>query len=213
MAAAATPVITCPSCSKKFKGKSDLSGKRIRCPFCEEPFVVPASAAAAKQAVKAAKGEKKTAAPIGFKPDDDEEFGPASNPYGMTKLDLTPRCPHCANEMLSEDAVVCVYCGYNTLTRTWGKTKKVIAHTAGEHFAHLLPGILYASAILTAIILVIFLSVALPGMVQGGHLEWLDHESVRLWICIIVLFGIYPLGLLAYRRLVLEPMPPEKVKD
>src|SRR2546421_8696495 len=35
------PPITCPSCAKKFKSKADLRGKRIRCPFCSESFIVP----------------------------------------------------------------------------------------------------------------------------------------------------------------------------
>ena len=35
------PAITCPRCQKKFKGKPELYGKRIRCPGCHKPFVVP----------------------------------------------------------------------------------------------------------------------------------------------------------------------------
>src|SRR5215831_3107456 len=38
---ATTSVITCPECRKKFKGRADLQGKKIRCPFCTKPFVVP----------------------------------------------------------------------------------------------------------------------------------------------------------------------------
>ena len=38
---AASPPITCPSCAKEFKSKADLRGKRIRCPFCSESFIVP----------------------------------------------------------------------------------------------------------------------------------------------------------------------------
>src|SRR5262245_6902140 len=37
----ASAVITCPKCVKKFKGRDDLAGKKIKCPFCAHPFVVP----------------------------------------------------------------------------------------------------------------------------------------------------------------------------
>ena len=45
---------------------------------------------------------------------DDEED---ANPYGVTALDTAPRCPDCANEMESEDAIICLHCGYNSRTR------------------------------------------------------------------------------------------------
>src|SRR6516225_3042956 len=135
---AARTIITCPECNKKFKGKEDLHGKKIRCPFCKEPFVVADAEeddehatipprGSGKGAAKKADGKAPAALPAGRESDD--EFDQASNPYGVTKLDLAPRCPNCANEMESEEAVVCLFCGYNTLTRTWGKTKKVFALT------------------------------------------------------------------------------------
>src|SRR5262245_44499307 len=123
----ASPVITCPECQKQFKGKGDLQGKKIRCPFCREPFTVPVveeERPAAKPAAKkpAAKAAAKSASAKQMAGDDDDN----PNPYGITQLDIAPRCPNCANEMESEEAVICLYCGYNTLTRTWGKTDKVI---------------------------------------------------------------------------------------
>src|SRR5262245_40920573 len=181
---AGSPIITCPECGKKFKGKGDLSGKRIRCPFCAEAFVVgagadietaspprpersaPTATATARQSPKPPppatrpSPPKPPAKPADSKPSpkasakpapaptppppaaaaDDDEDG--KNPYGITDLDLAPRCPNCASEMESEEAVVCLHCGYNTLTREWGKTEKVIATTGGEHFLYLLPGLL-----------------------------------------------------------------------
>jgi len=40
---AAAPVITCPDCKKRFKGKPELVGKKIKCPGCSKAFVVPPS--------------------------------------------------------------------------------------------------------------------------------------------------------------------------
>src|SRR5215813_4141009 len=37
---AATSVITCPECHKKFKGREELLGKRVRCPNCNHGFIV-----------------------------------------------------------------------------------------------------------------------------------------------------------------------------
>ena len=34
-----------------------------------------------------------------------------NNPYGMTFEKLGNRCPDCANELESEEAVVCLHCG------------------------------------------------------------------------------------------------------
>ena len=38
---AESPIITCPECRKKFKGKGNLEGKKIKCPQCAKAFVVP----------------------------------------------------------------------------------------------------------------------------------------------------------------------------
>src|SRR5205085_12090110 len=72
----------------------------------------------------------------------DEELEADSNPYGVSTLDLSPRCPNCANELESADALICLHCGYNTQTRRWASTKKTIEHTGGENFAWLLPGLI-----------------------------------------------------------------------
>ncbi len=122
----ANPVITCPTCNKKFRGKEELEGKRIRCPFCKEPFVVPASESQAIKKAPAKAGQQATQAPQKRATDWDDE-DEDSNPYAVTDLDLRARCPHCAQPMASEDAVVCLYCGYNIQTPEIGKTEKVIA--------------------------------------------------------------------------------------
>ena len=38
------PVVKCPDCGKSLKVGDDLAGKRVRCPGCKNPFVVPESA-------------------------------------------------------------------------------------------------------------------------------------------------------------------------
>ncbi len=214
----ASAVITCPECAKKFKGQENLAGKRIRCPFCKKPFLVPVadddeaeSPVPKKEPVAAAAASKP---PAQAASDDEDEFEEGKDPYGVAALDLAPRCPHCTKKMVSAEAVVCVYCGYNTLTRTHGATVKLIATTAGEHFMHLLPGLLNFGFILFLIALFGFYSLVFPSMVGGGDLSFLDAESMRLLpLMFIFLPGLWPLGYFAYKRLVLEPKPKEKIKE
>lgn len=209
-----SPVITCPECKKKFKGKGDLAGKKIKCPLCSKVFVVPAAGAEAKsEAVKAGAAPAPgtapapAAAPMKFA-DDEEDANP--NPYGVTALDLAPRCPNCAQEMEDEKAFICLYCGYNTLTREIGRTEKLIAHTSGEKFKHWLPGLMNLFAIFFMVGLITFFSTVVPGMVEGGRLSFLDHESLRMWLTLIFLSLIWTCGFFAYKRLILEPTPQEK---
>lgn len=194
---AESPIITCPECAKKFKGKGDLSGKRIRCPFCTKVFVVPAGV---KEAVKAAPAKI-------FHDDDDDK-----NPYGVTHLDISPRCPNCANLMEDEKAFVCLFCGYNTLTRELGHTEKAIGHTVGERFVYLLPGLLCATGALILICWQLFFALVLPGLVKNSWAEFLDHESMRLWSTTPLLSSLWALGYFAFNRLVVKPTPPLKSK-
>src|SRR5262245_62145136 len=114
---AATSVITCPECNKKFKGREDLVGRRVRCPNCDHGFIVqnlaqdkvdsegapaPREAVTAREPV-AAPAAVPAAAPPPEPPKParsrlDEELEADSNPYGVSTLDLSPRCPNCANE-------------------------------------------------------------------------------------------------------------------
>jgi hypothetical protein len=205
---AATAIIACPECKRKFKGKKELQGKKIRCPFCKEPFVVKRLAVDEVEAATVPPGGAKAGT------NDDDEFEQGSNPYGITELDLAPRCPNCANEMESEEAVVCLFCGYNTLTRAWGKTAKVIELTFRDYFMHLLPALVGVLLIILLIAGVIYYCLVLPGMKKWSWLDLVtDHESTRLWIAAIVLAIIWGFGYFAFNRIVLNTKPPDKVKD
>ena len=114
---ASTITIICPECDQQMKASDQVIGKKIRCKGCSAVF--PAKAATAKPA-----GPKK-AAP---KKDDDDED---ASPYGITEDTFTPRCPQCANEMESREAVVCLYCGYNTVMRTQKRARAKSATSRG----------------------------------------------------------------------------------
>lgn len=196
-----SPVITCPECKKKFKGKGNLEGKKIKCPLCAKMIIVPT--AAKSEAVKEAP------APPPPAHDDDEAGGKG---YGITTLDIAPRCPNCAQLMADEKAFICLYCGYNTMTREVGKTEKLMSHTAGERFKHLLPGIISLMVAYTFIIGLTYFSVVLPENLGKGSLKFLDHESLRIWFTLISLSFMWGCGLFAYKRLIVNPTPEAKKK-
>jgi hypothetical protein len=212
-------VITCTNCGKRFKGKETLQGKKLSCPFCKEIFLVagrkePAAGSAPQSAKGAGQKENVAAAIVAAKSElnDDDKFYDR-NPYDITELDLTPRCPNCANELASEEAVICLYCGYNTQTRAWGRTEKVVAHTGGERFLWLLPGLLSALGFVALTVFLIFYCLGLPAYVQGSWMRFMDHESMRMWLTVMLLFPIWIAGRYAFNRLALHPIPPDKVKD
>jgi hypothetical protein len=181
-------VINCPECKKKFKGKGDLEGKKIKCPFCAKAFVVPSKNAGAATMATA---------------DDDDETG-----YGVTALDLQARCPHCAKPMESDTAIICLFCGYNTVTRELGKTEKVIGLKFSDVFWYQFPGMLAAFGCFLLLLGMLFFNLVMPSIGP----EFLNHESMRLWICSIFLGGTWAMGTFAFSRLVLHPFPEEERK-
>ena len=220
----AAPIITCPACTKKFKGKEGLEGKRIKCPLCATPFVVPANlsdqikagAPGAMPQAKAKGGAKKEGEGpamlkhqrVSWNKEDDNK-----DPYKLGEFDLRARCPNCANLMESEEAVICVFCGYNTQTREWGQTVKTMSVTAGQHIVHLLPGFFFLIMLIVFIVGLLLFCLELPALVQNTWASILDHESSRMWIILLAMLFMWAFGMLAFRRLVLNPKPQEKKKE
>ncbi|GEM_PF-2815986 len=215
----AAPVITCPACTKKFKGKDGLEGKRIKCPLCATPFVVTSeqikagAPAGAKDGPPIKMKEDKPAAAmkhqrVSWNKEDEDSTG-----YKLGQFDLRARCPNCANLMESEEAIICVYCGYNLQTRTWGSTKRTTSVTGGQHFLHLLPGLLYFVLLITFVVGILFFCLELPPLIVGTWASIFDHESLRMWIIGLALGFMWLFGLLTVKRLVLNPKPQEIEKE
>ena len=214
----AAPIITCPACTKKFKGKEGIEGKKIKCPLCATPFVVPLAGGQ----IKARHPEAKNSGGIQLK---EQDATPANmqaqqrvswdaeddnhNPYDLGEFDERVRCPNCANLMEDNKAVVCLFCGYNTLTREWGQTVKAMQVTGSQHLVHLLPGFFFLFMLILFMVGILFFCLELPPLVQGTWARYFDHESVRMWIIMIALAFMWAFGMLAFRRLVLFPKPKE----
>jgi len=211
-------VVACPECEKKFKPKSDVRGKKIKCPFCTHPFVVPMgkAASAKSEAVESAKPAAAPAPVVTEAPkpayDDDDDGG--DNPYGVKQVDLTPRCPNCTEEMGPHD-IICLSCGYNTLTREWGRTNKTVGITFGQHFMYLLPALGSASFMFFSIVFLIYYTVVSPYHFAaldnwvGWVLRLSDHESMRMWTTVIFLLWIWMGGMFCFKKFIEKPKPDE----
>jgi predicted Zn finger-like uncharacterized protein len=200
--------IVCPECEKKITVPAEAVGKKVRCKGCQHVFAVKAPAA--KKAPPAAKPKPAKPKP---KPTDEDEEDDA--PIGVTALDTAPRCPNCANEMESEEAVICLTCGYNTRTRLQATTRAVEDTTGMTWFWWLLPGILCALLFIILLTFDILYTVKIDSYVDKEN-DWdafLAAGFFKIWF-IWAPTTFLNVGLLTFavRRLALHPRPPERVK-
>jgi hypothetical protein len=196
--------VSCPSCQKQIKASAELQGKKVRCKGCGHIFVIEAPAAAAKP------GPESKSAPVKIGPKQVTEEG-----YAVSGLaeDAIPRCPHCAMEMASAEAVICIHCGYNTQTRQRIATKKTYETTAADRSRWLMPGFASIGGIFILIFFDLFFCMALPRMVDESS-DWviLTYGGVRLWVVIFSILIMLALGKFAYGRLIQNPNPPEQLR-
>lgn len=204
----ATIVIACPQCQRQFKAPAEIQGKRVRCKACGQTFAAqPPPPVPSDPAPRAAKPNAAPAPPAGAPPKARDE----SKPYGVVDLELTPRCPHCAAELPDDKAFICLNCGYNSLTREKYEVKYAIATTGWERFVWLLPGIACVLGIVPLVGAICYLWLVFhrgEGAADGQD-GWL---GARVWGSVICGVLIWVLGQIAFRRLVLNPTPPEKFK-
>lgn len=218
---ATTILIVCPECGKQIKAPDNVIGKKVRCKFCQAAFVAskgPGKPAAGKPA-KPPPG-KPAKPPAGkpakpSKPAVDEEDDDDPNPYGMTDVSLSARCPHCANEMEDENAVICLNCGYNTRTREMGKVVKTYDNTVGDQFMWLLPGIVCILVIIGVLIFNIWYLMKIGDLVteeDSWYLSMWGSGGIKLWVVIMSLFIIFFTGRFAVKRLIIHYAKPEVEK-
>lgn len=235
-------VIACPDCSKQVRVSDEHVGKKIRCKGCGHVFPVTAPAADKPPAPKtkaAAPGAQKTkaaqsagpktkaAAATPLKPEDDPnhpDYDP--NKYTLEQsTDTLPRCPFCAKQMPSTEAIICLSCGYNTVTRQRPDIQQVYAPTATEWFLWLLPGILTVLAMIGMLVWYLFFWDLIAGWLEDS---WFEDEKgppptylggcspgmFRLYHALLIAFLYVPMIRFAYRRLITNYHPPErKIKE
>ena len=220
--------IRCPECDSKFKSTTDKEGKKVHCPLCADTFKVTADMISLPKASKSPDAPKKakpaadekpaeveplalvpTGAPSANHDDEDED----ENPYGMIQVKVAPRCPSCANELISAKDVICVHCGYNLLTREVGETKKLYALTSEEHWAHLAPALLALAFAFIELLSILYYCLVLPYHVADSWLSWwLDSEPTRLFYTTINMMLMYWAGNWGLQHVIFKPKPPEREK-
>jgi DNA-directed RNA polymerase subunit RPC12/RpoP len=244
----ATVELPCPNCEKPLKVPETVFGKKIKCKHCGHAFVVedpddaPARPAKGKAAVKPSKPggaavkakpkeeskkeepKKEQPAPYKFQDDDDDDDGGKPNPIAVIAEEEVARCPHCAKELDPPDAVVCIHCGFNNVTRVKADSKKVWAPDASDWINHLWPGIMAAVMCIGIIVVDIICIVNMREWMTGSFLEKEElgadgrkkfYIAPGAFIALIIALDIMPVIGLAYfavQRLAIHYMPPERVK-
>lgn len=221
--------VTCPSCGKGLKVPAALAGKKVKCKGCDTAFAVPApKPAKGHAAAKPASPPPPPAAPAKKNPfdDDDDEYDEQGRlkAMGVVKESEAPRCPHCTKELDPPEAVVCVHCGFNNQTRVKAETKKVIAADATDWISHLAPGVICLLIVIGLVVGDVVCLLNMDGWLQGSFLE-MDEKDIMgnkkmyvkpgaftAMVIAISIVPMLPLTRFAFRRLVLNYKPEEKVK-
>jgi hypothetical protein len=244
----ATVEIQCPECENPLKVPDSVFGKKIKCKQCDHAFVVKDPNAKAVKPSKPGGGGVKPSKPGGagvkVKKEEEpkEEPKPAAAPYKplddddddanqspITVMDGgedIARCPFCAKELDPPDAVICIHCGFNNVTRVQAESKKVWAPDSSDWMNHLGPGIL---ALVLCIGLITFDIICLVNMeewLRGTFLESdtadvTDPSKKKLYvkpgafIALLWAFTVVPIigtARFAIKRLAINYRPEEKLK-
>jgi hypothetical protein len=220
--AMSSPVdLKCPNCAKVLRVPPAVFGKKIKCKHCQHAFVVEDPAA------KPARSAPKTGASGDAAPRppflDDDDDGPVKIEV-ITDGDEIPRCPHCAQELDPPDAIVCVHCGFNNVTRAKAETRRVWAPSFEDWFRHLWPGVTALSIVIGWIVFDIISLNRMREWLEGSFLEMDEKDAAGrkryfvppgFFIAVIWTFSLVvmvPAGRFAYKRLIKEFRPPERIK-
>jgi hypothetical protein len=204
-----------------------VRGKKVRCKGCGG--VVPVPAAAVDTRVRTEKAQAKATASPGTTADDD-----AANPYGVTETNLDPLCPHCAYVLDPPDARICLHCGYDMINRRRRPSIKTYERTAGDWFMWLLPGFASVLGFLAVVAAGIYYHYYLPYDILTAKdaqvlltdrlgafnkdpgpdfVEYMFHPGIEVWLAVAGLILMWKSGKFAFKRLIVNYMPPEHIKE
>jgi DNA-directed RNA polymerase subunit RPC12/RpoP len=214
---AETITIVCPSCGKKLKGPANIEGRKIRCKVCKHAFVAKEhSPEGSVYGTEKEQTLEEIRAPAQEESSDKKEAASAKTDkapvvlYDFTdeKAESVPRCPQCAFEMESADAIVCLHCGYNLLSRQRLQMVKTYRITFWDWTFWLTPPIASAVFSLVCIGTIVFLWL-IPRFFPDS---WFDIFALRVWGSVILAGMAWSSGKYAFKKLVFNFRPPEKIK-
>ncbi len=203
-----------------------VRGKKVRCKSCGGVVPVPTGGVDTRVRTEQAQANATAAA---ARTEEDE----ALNPYGVTETNLDPRCPHCAYALDPPDSRICLHCGYDMMKRQRRPSIKTYELTAGDWFKWLLPGIASFLGFLCVIGAGIYYHYYLPYEVLKDKdasalledrlgvfnkdpgpdfITYMFHPGIEVWLAVAGLILMWKSGKFAFKRLILNYRPLEKVK-
>jgi hypothetical protein len=203
-----------------------LRGKKVRCKGCGGVVPVPAGGVDTRMRTEQAQA-KATAAAAQTKEDE------ALNPYGVTETNLDPRCPHCAYALDPPDSRICLNCGYDMMKRQRRPSIKTFERTGGDWFLWLMPGFGAVLGFLAIIAAGIYYHYWLPYDILKSKdaddllkdrlavfnkepgpdfITYMFHPGIEVWFVVVGLIFMWKSGRFAFKRLILNYLPPEKIK-
>lgn len=221
--------VTCPGCKKQMQVPDSAAGKKIRCPGCKGAVPVPSKPGQPVDTrVTTPQMQKKMAAQR-------EEDEIARDPYGVTHESMKPRCPFCAHELDSEETRICLNCGYDMVKRKRVESKQVYQRTAVDFILWHLPTLGCLLGILGVVGGFLYYHYWLPEVVldalhakqlaesrwdylsmdneQAQTAGYMFHWGVEVWLIVIGLFICWKCLRFIFKRLFLQFLPPERLKN
>jgi hypothetical protein len=150
----------------------------------------------------------------------DDEYEP--NKYVMAPTDdVLPRCPFCAKQLSSMDALICLNCGYNTRTRTRPEVKQVYQATFMEYFLWHLPAIISVLFMIGMLVWYLFFWNLIEDWLADSwfedepgpprtYLGGLGPGFMRLYHALFIIFVSVPLVRFCLKRFIKQYKPPER---
>ena len=206
----AVVIIACSKCGKQYKVPDTTVGSTVRCKGCGGGFVAETAQKSAPTPTVATPAP--TPAPNSANSDDDDEMDGKN--YGVILEQDVLRCANCAKEMLNAKAIICVYCGFNSRTRTWNRTQKLVHKGLPDYLWWHFPAIASAIVVLLSLITLVVYFWKVGSWADANPndtLPWiLNALFCRIYMTIMVAWITWKLGVYAFNRFVYFPHPPEE---
>jgi len=107
------PIKVACKCGQRFAAPDKLAGKAVKCPKCGQPLRIPAAGTQQPGAQKPVAQQPRPQQPT---PQQGAGLGGLLDEIGLAPAPTTgPKCPSCG-AAITQGAVICVECGFNSMT-------------------------------------------------------------------------------------------------